>query len=253
MIDLSGKNILIIGASSGIGEEVAYTTSIQGANVILVARRKEKLHNVIEKINSHKKACYVFDVSDIDGINSMIKTIVSEQGKLDGMVYTAGISDGDVPLKYLNNKRLLDTFTTNYFGFVECVRQVTMKNMYNDGLRIVAVSSNAARFGDKAHIAYSASKAAMDASVRCMAKELSNKHVYLNSVAPSMVKTQMYIDYLKMNGYEEESDSSLSNRQYLGIIEPKDVAYAITFLLSEEARMITGVTMPVDGGFSTSC
>ena len=58
MIDLSGKNILIIGASSGIGEEVAYTTSIQGANVILVARRKEKLHNVIEKINSHKKRKY---------------------------------------------------------------------------------------------------------------------------------------------------------------------------------------------------
>ena len=252
MFNFGNKNILIIGASSGIGEETAYVLSKQGANVILVARRKDKLIEVCNKIETHNKFYYVGDVSAIVGIEELIKTIVSDKGKLDGMAYVAGISDGDVPLKFLTFERQMSTFQTNYFGFIECVRQVTKKGNYNPGMRIVAVSSVASIRGEKAHVAYSASKAAMDSAIRCIAKELCKRGICINSVAPSMVKTEMYQHFLDIQGEKSDANIRAINRQYLGLAETTDVAYSIAFLLSSEARFITGITMPVDGGFSTT-
>ena len=192
MIDLSNKNILIVGASSGIGAETACVLSEAGAKTILVARREEKLIEVCNKMSGQNKSYYLGDVSEINSIEGLIKKIVQEQGKLDGMAYVAGISDGDVPIKYLTYERQLNTFMTNFFGFVECVRQVTKRGMYNEGFRIAAVSSVASLRGEKAHVAYSASKSAMDSAIRCIAKELGPKGICINSVAPSMVNTDMY-------------------------------------------------------------
>ena len=252
MIDFNGKNILVIGASSGIGEETAYVLAENGAKVLLVARREEKLKKVCENIAPELGAYYIGDVSDIDSIEKLVKKIVEENGKLDGMAYVAGISDGDVPLNYLTFDRQMNIFKTNYFGFVECVRQVTKRGMYNKGMRIAAVSSVASLRGEKALVAYSATKAAMDAAIRCIAKELGAKKICINSVAPSMVNTDMYQHFLEVQGESSDSNLRAINRQYLGLGETKDVANAIAFLLSEEARFITGITMPVDGGFSTT-
>ena len=253
MLDFSNKNILIIGASSGIGEETAYTLAKNGANVLLVARREEKLKTVCENISSNKCSYYVGDVSEIESIGNLIDRIVKEQGKLDGLVYAAGISEGDVPLKFLTYEKHLNTFNINYFGFVESVRQATKKGRYNPGMRIVAISSIAAIMGDKAHLAYSASKAAIDSAVRCLARELADKGICLNTVAPSMIHTDMYSSFLELNGLPADSEAGVLERQYLGIGKPADVANAIAFLLSAEARFITGIMLPVDGGFSTSC
>ena len=252
MIDFNNKNILIVGASSGIGEKTAVVLAKQGANVILVARREEKLQNICNAIGLEKATYYVGDVSDLNSIEGLIKKIVSERGKLDGLAYIAGISDGDVPLKFLTYERQLGTFQTNYFAFVECVRQVTKRGNYNEGLRIAAVSSVASLRGEKAHVAYSASKSAMDSAIRCIAKELGPKGICINSVAPSMVNTDMYQHFLEIQGENSDANIRAINRQYLGLAETSDVAYSLAFLLSEEARFITGITLPVDGGFSTT-
>lgn len=252
MIDFSNKNILIIGASSGIGEETAYVLAENGANVILVARREEKLKEVCNKIPSDQKSYYVGDITDIDGIEGLIKKIVAEEGKLDGLAYVAGVTDGDVPLRYLTYERQINTFKTNYFGFVECVRQATKRGAYNEGMRIAAVSSVASLRGEKAHVAYSASKAAMDSAIRCMAKELGARKICINSIAPSIVNTEMYQHFLEVLGENSDANIRALNRQYLGLAETRDVAYAIAFLLSGEARFITGITLPVDGGASTT-
>ncbi len=249
MISFEGKNILVIGASSGIGEETAYVLDRNGANVIVVARREDKLKKVCDNMISSKKAYYCCDVSEIETIEPLIKRIVSEVGKIDGMVYSAGITEGDVPIKYLTYDRQINTFKTNYFGFVESVRQVTKKGMYNEGLRIASVSSVASLCGTKAHIPYSASKAAMNAAIRCLAKELNSKGICINSVAPSMVNTGMYQSLLDTQGDNSDANIELLNKQFLGLAEPSDVAYALAFLLSEEARFITGITLTVDGGF----
>ncbi len=252
MIDFRDKNILVVGASSGIGEKTATVLAEQGANVILLARRENHLKEVCKKIESGKASYYLCDVSEIDSIEPTVKQIVAENGKLDGLAYVAGISDGDVPVKYLSYDRQLNTFKTNYFAFVEFVRQVTKRGFYNVGLRIVAVSSVASLRGEKAHVAYSASKAAMDSAIRCIAKELGPKGICINSVAPSMVNTEMYQHFLEVQGENSEANIRAVGRQYLGLAETSDVANAIAFLLSPDARFITGITLPVDGGFSTT-
>ncbi len=251
MLDFSNKTILVVGASSGIGEKTAVVLVDQGAKVILVARREERLKEICDRLGD-KATYYVGDVSDMDSIEPLISKIVSEQGKLDGLAYVAGISDGDVPLRFLTYERQLATFQTNYFAFVECMRQVTKRGNYNKGLRIAAVSSVASLRGEKAHIAYSASKSAMDSAIRCAAKELGSKGICVNSVAPSMVNTDMYQHFLEVQGEDSDANLKAVDRQYLGLAETADVANALTFLLSEEARFITGITLPVDGGFSTT-
>ncbi len=252
MIDFSNKNILIVGASSGIGAATAHVLAEQGANLILVARRKERLQEVCNSIQADKKSFYIGDISNISSIESLIKTIAVECGKLDGLAYVAGFSDADVPIKFLTYERHLSTFQTNYFGFVECVRQVTKRGNHNEGLRIAAVSSAASLRGEKALVAYSASKSAMDSAIRCMAKELGPRGICINSVAPSVVNTDMYQHFLGVQGADSAANKRVLDRQYLGVGQAEDVAYALAFLLSSEARFITGITLPVDGGFSTT-
>ena len=119
-------------------------------------------------------------------------------------------------------------------------------------MRIVALSSTASFFGKKAHLSYSVSKAGINSAVRNMACELAEKNICVNAIAPGMVNTDMYKEYLKNNGGPESEDNRrLLRRQYLGIIEPSDIANAAAFLLSPAARLITGITMPVDGGLSS--
>ena len=253
MIDFNNKHILVVGASSGIGRQTAIQLSNLGARLTLLSRREQELQKTVSLLNvAMKHSYYPFNLTNIDGICNKIKQIIEEKGSFDGMVYTAGVVE-DVPITNLDNKRLMRTFNTNYFAFIECVRQVTKKNRYNEGCRIVAVSSVASLLGEKAHTAYSASKAAMDAAVRCIAKELAMKGICINTVAPAMIKTPMYDTFIDMNDAEGDANTRTLQRQYLGLGEPQDVANAICFLLSSAARFITGVTLPVDGGFTTSC
>ncbi len=181
----------------------------------------------------------------------VFKNILQEQGKLDGMVYSAGISMS-LPLNMFKPERMKQIFNINFFAFVECVRQATKNGRYKDGMRIVGVSSIASLVGDKAHVGYSASKAAMDAAVRCIAKEVADKGICINTVAPAMTATKMYENYLQKYGEGSESQRELLSRQYLGIAKTTDIADAIAFLLSPSARFITGITLPVDGGTTSS-
>lgn len=252
LIDLTDKKIVVTGASSGIGKQTAITLSQIGAKLILVARREEKLQEVIQQLEGDGHSYYCADLSVVNDIEDLVKRIVAEQGKLDGMVYCAGITM-NVPLAQLKPEKLQTLFDINFFAFTEFVRQVTKKNRFNEGMRIVGISSTASFIGNKAHEAYSASKAAMNGIIRCMAKELADKGICINAIAPGMVATEMYEEYLLSNGGEEsEANQRLRKRQYLGIGKTTDIANAIAFMLSSASRFISGITLPVDGG-STSC
>ena len=217
--------------------------------MLLVARREEKLQEVLGVLEGGIHSYYVADVSQLNEIETLFKTISKEKGGIDGLVYCAGVNT-TLPLMQLKPEKIKAAFDVNFFGFVETIRQATKRGRYNEGMRIVAVSSNAAIRGDKAHTAYSASKAAMNAAVRCLAKELADKKVFINAVAPAVTNTEIYQQYA--SGDVNGSEKALMERQYLGLIEPEDVAETIAYLLSPMARMITGITLPVDGGLSTN-
>ena len=248
-LDFHGKRILITGASSGIGRQTAITLSELGASAILLARREDKLKEVANELQGVGHKYYCLDLAETLSIETVVKQIVAENGALDGLVYAAGI-DISLPINLFKPEKVQEVFAVNYFGFIETVRQICRKGRFNPGMRIVGLSSIAAKCGDKTHTAYSASKAAMDASVRCLAKELADKDICINTIAPAMTDTNIYQEFYAKHG--EEAKQELTKRQYLGIGKTEDIANAIAFMLSEGARFMTGSCMAYDGGF-TAC
>ncbi len=250
LVDLRGRRIVVAGASSGIGKETAFLLDRLGAEVILVARRGELLKETVEMMSGNA-SWYTADFSRTEEIGPLFSQIASERGKCGGFVYCAGIGPS-IPLNLCTPEKLQDVFSVNFFGFVECLRQVTKRGRYSEGMRIVGISSAASIRGDKSRIAYSSSKAAMNAAVRCAAKELAPKGICVNTVAPSVTATDLYRSIREQSGGQGSYEEEISKRQYLGVAEPSQIASVIAFLLSPASGFITGITLPVDGGLTTS-
>ena len=251
LIDLTDRRILVIGASSGIGKRTAITLSELGAKLVLAAIDEEGVKQALTELSGDGHAAYYLDVSRLDDLEAFIKQIVEAHGALDGMVYSAGLGTA-APLMQCKPEKVLNTFNVNFFGFFETVRQICRKGRFNPGMRIVGVSSCASIRGDKSKAIYSSSKSAMDSAVRCIAKEMAEKGICINTVAPAMTRTELFQRFVEKYGEDSDTNRELTGRQYLGIAETQDIANAIAFLISPAARFITGITMPVDGGLTTS-
>lgn len=139
----------------------------------------------------------------------------------------------------------------NFGSFVEMVRCLSKKGSFNAGMSMVGVSSIAAQQGNQTKTAYAASKAAMDAAVRCLGKELAPKNIRINTVAPALIDTAIF-DNFKNNSVGSADAENVVARQYLGVGHPEDVANMIAYLLSDASKFISGSTVAVDGGRLTS-
>ncbi len=249
--DLNGKLILVAGASSGIGEACAKYLAENGARIILVARRTDKLEEVKVSLAGNGHSVYSYDFSQLDGIEELIKRIVNEQGFLDGLVFSVGQSSSR-PLKMIKPDYMIELMKVNTLSFIELVRCCTSKKSYNpDGFSVVAISSVSALLGNQSKTAYAATKGAIDAAIRCLAKEFHHKNVRLNSINPGFVKTAIYDQFKDYSGDSADA-ADILNRQYLGLIEPEDIAKTTAFLLSNASRFMTGLSVPVDGGRTSS-
>ena len=117
LIDLTGKHVLVIGASSGIGKQTAITLSSAGAKLTLVARTEDKLKTTLRELEGKGHAYYAADISELSGIEETVKQIIQKNGRLDGMVYAAGISMS-MPLQMFKPEKLQSLFDVNFFVFV---------------------------------------------------------------------------------------------------------------------------------------
>lgn len=246
-MDLSGKNIMVTGASSGIGKSIAIFLSKMGANVIMVARDEERLKAVLMELEPGNHSYFMFDLSDPAGIGNMIDKVCSGSLKLNGLVHSAGISK-TVPLQYLKLEDLNTIMNVNFYSFIELVKQFSRRKNNDNGGSIVAISSISSKIGARGLTAYCASKGALDSAIKSIALELAPKGIRINSVAPGMIRTQIY-DGLKEIVNNSSFEEDLKKRQILGIGEPEDIAYAAAFLLSDASRFITGTSIIVDGGY----
>lgn len=247
LVDLRGKQILVTGASSGIGKEIAILLDSLEAKTILVARRIDNLKEVIAGMRNKESCYYAADLYELDAIEGLIKQIVAEHGVLDGFVHSAGITSSR-PLKTIKPDILDQVMKINFYSFIELCRCITAKKRFSEtGCNIVGISSTSSIQGNSSKTAYAASKAAMDAAVRCMAKELADKHIRVNTVAPAFIATEMYDSFLKKGEGSKDMEIVMA-RQYLGLGKPIDVANTVAFLLSDASRFITGATIGVDGG-----
>ena len=250
MSELNGKHILIVGASEGIGLETAKECARRGARLSLVARSEQIKDIVRELTESQKHAGFCFDMSDIEKINQFIGELVDMRGALDGVVYCVG-PQCVRPLKMLKPEIVRQTMEIGFGAYIELVRSVVKKGNYNQPMSIVSISSIAAQIGNPAKTVYAAMKAATDAAIRCLAVELAPKGIRLNSVKPGMVATKRLEELQNLVGSSRQLKETEA-RQYLGISEATDIANTICFLLSEDAKTISGTSMDVSGGFMTS-
>ncbi len=245
-MELSGKNILITGASSGIGKGISIYLSRLGANIIMAARNEEKLKETYKELEPGNHSYYLIDLNNLNDIEGMFDNICSGDKKLNGIVHSAGISR-TVPIMYLKMDDLKNIMTINFYAFIELVKHFS-KRKYSDGGSVVAISSISSKVGARGLSAYCASKGAVDSAIRAMAVELAAKNIRINSVAPSMIKTQIYdglVELVNNNNFEAD----LKKRQIMGLGTTEDVAGAAAFLLSDAAKFITGTSMVVDGGY----
>ena len=242
-LDFSNKNIVVTGASSGIGREIAEYISTLGANVILIARNETALQKITSGMTNSQY--YSFDLNKINEIESLANKVKNDVGKISGIVYSAGIAPMR-PLNLLKPENLLDVLRVNFLAYIELVRCFTKKNICETPMSIVSISSVASFKGSKSKIAYAASKGAMDSANRCIAKELASKKIRVNSIQPSWVETDM------VKGYKKNFNSDYLNKsmdeQELGIIKPTDIAYTAAYLLSNMSSKITGTTIKITAG-----
>ena len=242
-MELTGKHILVTGASSGIGRETAILCSQLGATVSIVARRETQLQETMHMMEGTSHKIYIQDLSDLTGIEELVKRATADSGVLDGIVHCAGIGQNR-SLSLTKPEFIQETLAVTFYSFAELIRIASKKKYSKDGSSFVGISSVASIRGDKAQGAYAAAKAAMNGLIHPYAKELGGRKIRLNTVAFGMIRTEMYQSFQLSGGTE-----GVLQGQYLGIGEPRDAANVIAFLLSDASRFITGTTLIADGGY----
>ncbi len=245
---LTNKNILITGASSGIGASCAVACSESGANIILLGRNQTKLERTFKKMTPGEHFVLSYDLMDITGIEKALEEALNKYGNIDGFIHSAGI-DITLPLTSLRKKDFNSIFATNVISGFEIARIISKKQFCRtSGASYVFIASIMGLVGRPGTIAYSSSKGSLIAGCRSMALELAEKKIRVNCISPSIVKTEL-IENLFIE-LPEGTKNRFESMHPLGLGLPEDVANASVFLLSDEAKWITGSNLIVDGGYS---
>lgn len=245
IINFIGKTIIVTGAGSGIGGETAIILSQQGAKVVMLDLNEEGLNKTLAAMTGWGHITRICDLTNFDALPALVKDIVKMTGAVDGFVHCAGVSSRK-PLNVLKAKGFQKVMDVNFYSFVELARILTKKEYMNDGGSIVVMSSVSSIRGYKAKSEYCVSKAAVDAFVRCMALELANRRIRVNSVMPAEVLTPLAQKAREIN----EAVGASNFNAPLGPSEPCEVANTIAFLLSDATRTITGTSIIIDGGLT---
>jgi NAD(P)-dependent dehydrogenase (short-subunit alcohol dehydrogenase family) len=247
-LDLSGKTILVTGASGGIGRGTAVLLSTLGARLILTGRNGKALEKTAAELKGGGHRVAAFDLAELEAIPEWFEKLTGEPGPLDALVHCAGTGP-ILPLRSLRLEHLEETMRVNFYSAALLTREFARKRAHRDKASIVLVASVAGVLGTPARTAYSASKGALIAFAKSAAIELAPSGIRVNCVAPSYVATDMYE---KSTAYltQEQLRRFTATTQPLGLGTPADVAGAIAFLVADTGRWITGSVLAVDGGYS---
>jgi len=235
--------VLVTGASSGMGEEIAISLSAS-YNILLNGRDIDRLNSVKEKCQNGNHLIWQYDLSDVNGIEHTFQNyLYDHQISITHFVHCAGYMKM-YPIKSLSPELFTDSFNINVVSAALLTKTLTSKRHNNKALRsAVFISSNISNYGAKAFSVYSSSKAALDGLMRSLAIELAPE-VRINSVLPGGVRTRMTEQMFQ----NEELIKRMASTYPLGLGDVTAIRDVVCFLLSEKARWITGQQITVDGG-----
>jgi NAD(P)-dependent dehydrogenase (short-subunit alcohol dehydrogenase family) len=240
--------LLISGASSGIGREMAVDLS-RHYHLILNGRDAARLEETRAKCHSpDEQLCWPFDLDEVGTLAEALPNfLLQHDAMVSGFVHCAALLNV-LPLRAMSAAHAQSVMNINVLAAMEVTRLLMRKNVNHKMLRnVVFISSIASQFGAKGFSAYSASKAALDGLMKSLAVELA-PDVRVNSVLPGGVRTPMTEAM-----YADPVMSERLTRDYpLGVGLPSDIGDAVAFLLSDQARWITGHQLVVDGGRSAN-
>jgi NAD(P)-dependent dehydrogenase (short-subunit alcohol dehydrogenase family) len=245
--DLKGRNIIITGASSGIGRQCAVTLSQMDASIILIARREDKLRETISLMKPGPHLFFPADVTDFKNLESIVAQAVENTGRISGFIHCAG-KEITIPLNMLNSKVYDDIFHVNVFSAFELIRIITNRKYIAPEASIVLMASVIALAGNSGISVYSATKGALVSAVKSLAVELAPRKIRINCISPGLIRTEMFESL-----YDKISPDVIEKNiaQYpLGIGVPEDVANACIYLLSDASKWVTGTNLVIDGGFT---
>lgn len=244
-MDLTGKTILVTGASSGLGREISIHISRLGGTVILVGRNKNALEETFSRMDGKGHVLTPFDLNDTDSIPKWVKEITQTTGPLHGLVHSAGVVS-TLSIGVLNSKRINNLMNINFNAAVSLTRAFRQKNVVADSGSIVYIASVYGFIGQAGQSIYSASKGALISMSRSLAMELAKQKIRVNCIAPGHILTEMGEDQRRL--LPEDKFSEIEKAHPLGFGEPNDVSNAVAFLLADTGKWITGTTLVVDGG-----
>jgi len=241
MSEIAKKNIIVTGASGGIGNSIVEKLSKNGANILATGTKKEKLDELKSKFKNLK--VLIFDISQNDKIEEFIENATNELGgNLDCIVNNAGITQDNLAIRmnFEEWKKVIDINLSSTFLLSKYSIKEMLKNKKG---KVINITSVVGHTGNLGQANYSAAKAGIIAMSKTLAIEYARKNININCISPGFIKTAM-TDKIDTKFKEMIISKIPSGR--LG--EPEDVANAVLFLASDLSNYINGETLHVNGG-----
>jgi len=245
-MDLSNRVAIVTGSARGIGRGIALRLAEAGADIVVndIESAKEAMESTVGEIKELKRQAIgvAADVSSAEDVGRLIETTMSTLGRIDILVNNAGVTRDGLVMR-MSDADWDTVLNIDLKSAFLCTRAVLRPMLKARWGRIVSIASIVGISGNAGQANYAAAKAGVIAFTKSVAKEVASRGITVNAVAPGYIDTRM------TQSLDEKQADELKKRIPLGYAgTPRDVAEAVAFLASEEARYITGQVLGVDGG-----
>ncbi len=249
---LKGKTAVVTGASSGMGREIAYYFAKEGANVIAVARRAERLNELVEQTKDFdgKIVAFSADITDKEKVEEMVDEAVKLFGKMDIIVNNAGIMDDMSGVGDVSDEMFDKVFDLNVKAALYAMRKAVKHFEEVGGGVIINVASVGGLYGGVAGATYTASKHAVVGLTKNTAYMYAMKNIRCNAICPGAIATEIgNSEFMKNINQEGAARTGIGLSLNPRFGQPSEIATVAVFLASDDASFVNGQCIAVDGGW----